>query len=36
MTVTLYPAHAPLPDDLIAPWRDVSVALAVDCAPGAR
>jgi regulator of RNase E activity RraA len=36
MTVTLHPAPAPLSDDLIAPWRDVSAALAVDCAPGAR
>jgi regulator of RNase E activity RraA len=36
MTVVLHPAPAPLPEDLIAPWRDVSAALAVDCAPGAR
>lgn len=36
MTVTIHPAPAPLTDDALAPWRDVPVALAVDCAPGAR
>lgn len=36
MPVTLHPAPAPLPDDELARWRDVPVALAVDCAPGAR
>ncbi|NKX44762.1 RraA family protein [Roseicyclus persicicus] len=36
MSVTLHPAPAPLPDAALAPWREVPVALAVDCAPGAR
>lgn len=36
MTVTIHPSPAPLPDDALAPWRDVPAALAVDCAPGAR
>ncbi|PWK58113.1 RraA family protein [Roseicyclus mahoneyensis] len=36
MTVTTHPAPARLPDAALAPWRDVPVALAVDCAPGAR
>jgi regulator of RNase E activity RraA len=36
MPVTLHPAPAPLPEAALAPWRDVPVALAVDCAPGAR
>jgi 4-hydroxy-4-methyl-2-oxoglutarate aldolase len=36
MTVTLHPAPAPLSDDVISPWRAVSAALAIDCAPGAR
>jgi 4-hydroxy-4-methyl-2-oxoglutarate aldolase len=36
MTVSFHPAPRPLSDDLIAPWREVSAALAVDCAPGAR
>jgi regulator of RNase E activity RraA len=36
MTVTIHPAPAPLPETAIAPWRYVPVALAVDCAPGAR
>jgi regulator of RNase E activity RraA len=36
MTVTIHPAPAPLPDAALGPWRDVPVALAVDCAPGAR
>lgn len=36
MPVTRHPAPAPLPDALLAPWREVPAALAVDCAPGAR
>ena len=36
MTVILHPAPDPLPETLIAPWRELTVALAVDCAPGAR
>lgn len=36
MPVTIHPAPPPLPETAIAPWRAVPVALAVDCAPGAR
>lgn len=36
MAVTLHPTAQPLSDAALAPWRDVPVALAVDCAPGAR
>lgn len=36
MPVTRHQAPAPLSDDVLAPWRGVPVALAVDCAPGAR
>jgi regulator of RNase E activity RraA len=36
MPVTVHPAPAPLPEAALAPWRGVPVALAVDCAPGAR
>lgn len=36
MTVTIHPAPAPLPATALDPWRAVPVALAVDCAPGAR
>lgn len=36
MTVTRHDAPEPLPAAALAPWRDVPVALAVDCAPGAR
>jgi regulator of RNase E activity RraA len=36
MTVTCHEAPAPLSENLLAPWRGVPVALAVDCAPGAR
>ena len=36
MTVTIHPAPDRLPDAALAPWRDAPVALAVDCAPGAR
>jgi 4-hydroxy-4-methyl-2-oxoglutarate aldolase len=36
MSVTIHPAPTPAPDAALAPWRDVPVALAVDCAPGAR
>lgn len=36
MPVTVHPAPEPLSDAVIAPWRAVPVALAVDCARGAR
>lgn len=36
MTVVLHVAPEPLPETALAPWRNVPVALAVDCAPGAR
>lgn len=36
MPVTIHPAPAPLSDAALDPWRGVPVALAVDCAPGAR
>lgn len=36
MTVIIHPAPEPLPDHALVPWRDVPVALAIDCAPGAR
>lgn len=36
MSVILHLAPDPLPETALAPWRDVPVALAVDCAPGAR
>lgn len=36
MTVTRHSAPDSIPDATLAPWRDVPVALAVDCAPGAR
>jgi 4-hydroxy-4-methyl-2-oxoglutarate aldolase len=36
MAVTRHPSPDPLSDDMLAPWRDVPVAIAVDCAPGAR
>ena len=36
MPVTIHTAPAPMPDSALEPWRTVSVALAVDCAPGAR
>lgn len=36
MAVTLHPSPTSLTEDLLAPWRGVPAALAVDCAPGAR
>jgi len=36
MPVTVHTAPAAMPDSALAPWREVPVALAVDCAPGAR
>lgn len=36
MPVTIHSAPAPLPETALEPWRAVPVALAVDCAPGAR
>ena len=36
MPVTIHKAPAPLPAAALDPWRAVPVALAVDCAPGAR
>jgi len=36
MPVTIHPAPEAMPDAALAPWRDVPVALVVDCAPGAR
>ncbi len=36
MPVTRYAATATIPDTALAPWRDVPVSLAVDCACGAR
>jgi regulator of RNase E activity RraA len=36
MPVTIHKAPAPLPAAVVDPWRTVPVALAVDCAPGAR
>lgn len=36
MPVTIHPAPLPLPDTALDSWRAVPVALAVDCATGAR
>jgi len=36
MPVMIHPHPDPVRDAALVPWRDVPVALAVDCAPGAR